>query len=181
MEKVHKTSTVFQMEATECGAASLSMMLKFYGVDVPLEELRERCDITRDGSNAYNLKKAAEHYNMEVTAGFISLEELKKNASQLPAIILWKNCHFMVLEGFKGNLVYLNDPALGRRTENFDTFKNEYSHLAISIAPGEKFQKRKEKKSFWATILQAAMTEKYASFLIVFARCETWRGAAEVE
>lgn len=117
------------MEATECGAASLSIILSYYGKYLPLEELRMACGVSRDGSNALNLIRAAEKYGLK-GQGF------QKTGAELlsidfPAIIFWEFNHFLVLEGFKKNRVYLNDPATGPRYISYEEFEKSYSGVVL--------------------------------------------------
>lgn len=111
-----KVPTILQMEAVECGAASLAMILAYYGKWIPLEKLRQECGVNRDGSNAENILKAAENFGC-VAKGFagrpVALRKKAKN--NFPLILFWEFRHFVVLEGIKGDIVYLNDPAMGRR------------------------------------------------------------------
>lgn len=90
-----KTPTVMQMEVVECGAASLGMVLGYFGRFVSLEELRVRCGVSRDGSSAGDLVKAAEHYGLSGKGGFATAGGIHNKT--FPVIILWENCHFMVL------------------------------------------------------------------------------------
>ena len=107
---VAKVPVVMQLEALECGAAALAMVMAYYGKWVPLEQVRLDCGVSRDGSKAKNIYLAAERYGFTVGAYRTSPEALKENG-QFPCIIHWNMNHFVVLNGFKGNYVYLNDPA----------------------------------------------------------------------
>lgn len=141
LNRIVKTPSVYQLEACECGAASLSMILRYYGFYAPMEELREACGVSRDGSSAASLVMAADKYGLE-SHGY------KKNAEQLksfefPCILFWNSNHFVVLEGFRGKKVYLNDPANGRRSISYEEFKRLYSGIVITFKPRSDFKKRK--------------------------------------
>ena len=107
-----KVPVVMQMEALECGAASLTMILAYYGKWIPLEQVRADCGVSRDGSNAKNILKAARSYGLNAKGYRYEPEGLKENG-KFPCIIHWNFNHFVVLDGFKGGKAYLNDPAKG--------------------------------------------------------------------
>ena len=109
---VAKVPVVMQLEALECGAASLAMVMAYYGKWVPLEQVRLDCGVSRDGSKAKNIYLAAEHYGFEVKAFRMNPETLKEQGT-FPCIIHWNMNHFVVLNGFRGKHVYINDPARG--------------------------------------------------------------------
>jgi ABC-type bacteriocin/lantibiotic exporter with double-glycine peptidase domain len=134
-----RTPTILQMEALECGAASLAMILAYYGRRVPLEELREACGVTRDGSKASNLLKAARRYGL-VARGFRrELEELAE--LPLPAIIHWNFNHYVVFEGFRRGRALLNDPAEGRRVIPLAEFSDSFTGVALALEPGPEFER----------------------------------------
>jgi ABC-type bacteriocin/lantibiotic exporter with double-glycine peptidase domain len=125
--------TVLQIEAVECGAASLGMVLASNGRWVPLSDLRAACKVSRDGSSAQNILEAAQAYGLEGEAHLGGIEELQ--GARMPAIGWWKRMHFIVIEGIKDGKVYVNDPALGRVHYEQDYFAERYSDAAISLWP----------------------------------------------
>ena len=130
---------ILQMEATECGAASLAMVLAHYGLWLPLERLRQECGVNRDGSKASNVIKAARKFGCEAAGYRMMADVLREEADSYPLIIHWEFNHFVVLEGIVGDTVYLNDPAIGRRTVKWEDFKGSYTGIALEIKPGDKF------------------------------------------
>ena len=139
MRRRVKTPTVLQYEAVECGAASLKILLGYFGRVVPLAELRDRCGISRDGVTAVQLKRAAQSYGLDVRAYRSSADALRKQA-KLPVILFWNFNHFLVLEGFDGDRVYLSDPASGRRHVLWDEFTTSFTGVVLECTPGSNFQ-----------------------------------------
>lgn len=134
-----KTPTMIQIEVSECGAVALGIVLGYYGKFVPLEELRLACGVSRNGSNAYSMIEGAKNYGMEAKGYSLGLNDLYE--VNLPAILFWKFNHFVVLEGFGKDCVYINDPATGPRTITYDDLNQSFTGVAIILSEGPKFQK----------------------------------------
>ena len=147
-----KTPTVLQMEVTECGAASLGMILAYYEKYVPLEQLRSDCGVSRNGSKASLIVKAAQSYGLEAK-GFRVLTDQLDNFDA-PMILFWNFNHFLVYEGHSRNkkYYYLNDPATGPLTVDRETFEKSYTGVALTFAPGKDFKKSGSKFSIWSAL-----------------------------
>ena len=146
---VAKVPVVMQMEALECGAASLTMILAYYGKWIPLEQVRADCGVSRDGSNAKNVLKAARSYGLTAKGYRYEPDELKKNG-KFPCIIHWNFNHFVVLDGFKGNKAVLNDPAKGTYSVPMETFDNSFTGICLMFEPSETFEPGGKPKSMLA-------------------------------
>lgn len=133
-----KVPVIMQMEALECGAASLAMVLAYYGKWIPLEQVRYDCGVSRDGSNARNVLRAARSYGLTAKGYRYEPAELKTKG-KFPCIIHWNFNHFVVLNGFKGNKAVLNDPARGTYTVPMKTFDESFTGICLMFEPGEEF------------------------------------------
>ncbi len=134
-----KVPVVMQMEALECGAASLTMILAYYGKWIPLEQVRADCGVSRDGSNAKNILKAARSYGLAAKGYRYEPEGLKENG-KFPCIIHWNFNHFVVLDGFKGSKAYLNDPAKGSYSVPMEIFDKSFTGICLMFDPAENFE-----------------------------------------
>ncbi len=133
-----RTPVLLQLEATECGAACLGIVLAYLGKWVPLEELREACAVGRDGANAADISKAARRYGLEPKAWRRDLHHLPQ--MKMPLILFWEFRHFVVLEGIGRGRYYVNDPAMGRRVISEDEFDRCFTGIAMEMEPGEAFE-----------------------------------------
>ncbi len=169
--KIAKVPMVMQMEAVECGAASLTMILAHYGKWLPLEQVRADCGVSRDGSSAKSILRAARNYGLEAKGFRMEPEALEGTQ---PAIIHWNFEHFVVFRGFdkKGN-AYLNDPGSGPVKWPMEEFRKHFTGICLTFKPTEHFKKEGEQTSilsyirknlsgageaFWLTFTFALMT-----------------------
>ncbi len=146
---VAKVPVVMQMEALECGAASLAMVLAYYEKWIPLEQVRVDCGVSRDGSNAKNVLRAARSYGLTAKGYRMEPEDLRKNG-KFPCIIHWNFNHFLVLDGFKGDKAVLNDPAQGHYTVSMEAFDKAFTGICLQFEPGENFEPGGKPKSVLA-------------------------------
>jgi NHLM bacteriocin system ABC transporter peptidase/ATP-binding protein len=140
VRRVH-TPTVLQMEATECGAASLAIVLAYYGLWIPLEVLRSACGVSRDGSRASSMLAAARTYGMIAKGWRKTPDDLA--GVPTPYIVFWQFHHFLVVEGidYRRRRVWLNDPASGPRQVSLEDFRGGFSGICLTFEPGPEFRK----------------------------------------
>ncbi len=143
---VAKVPVVMQMEALECGAASLAMVMAYYDKWVPLEQVRLDCGVSRDGSNARNMLLAARSYGFEAQGFRCEIDALRREIC-LPCIIHWNFDHFVVLRGFRGKYALLNDPARGEVKVGMEEFDRAFTGICLQITPGPDFRPTGKRKS----------------------------------
>ena len=143
---VAKVPVVMQLEALECGAAALAMVMAYYGKWVPLEQVRVDCGVSRDGSKAKNIYLAAQNYGFDVKAFSMDPNGLRESG-KFPCIIHWNMNHFVVLDGFRGKHAYINDPARGTVKVTMEEFDKAFTGVVLIPTPGEKFEPGGKRRS----------------------------------
>ena len=144
--RIVKPPMIMQMEALECGAACLAMILAYYGKWVPLEQVRSDCGVSRDGSNMKNVFLAAKHYGLDVHGYRMEMDGIRSEAT-FPCIIHWNFNHFVVLCGFQKDCAVLNDPARGTVRVSLEEFDQSFTGLCLTFATGEGFVRSGKRKS----------------------------------
>lgn len=160
-----KTPIVLQMEATECGAAALGIILGYYARFVPLEQLRIECGVSRDGSNALNMVKVARQYGFIAQGVQLEIEDLHE--LKFPFIAFWEFNHFVVVEGATATKIYINDPATGPRIITQQDFDRSFTGVALVFEPGKKFTPGGKKISPFRSLLPRLKTIPDAFAIVI--------------
>ncbi len=143
-QPIHKTETVFQMEAVECGAASLAMVLTYFGRHVPLDVIRQQCGVGRDGATPAGIERGANAEGLDMTAHSTSPDAAK--TLDTPFIAFWDHRHFIAVEGFKDGRWHINDPAAGRSQIKEEAWESGYSNIAMVFSPRPDFQRTEQRR-----------------------------------
>ncbi len=160
-----KTPTIIQMERLECGAAALAIVLAYHGCHVPLDELRIACGISRDGSKASNILKAAREYGFDANGFTKEPEDLKK--INFPFIVFWEFNHFVVVEGFKKDKVFINDPASGPRTISSKEFDQSFTGVVLTFKKSLDFEPKKKASNIFFAIKKRLSSSFFAIIFIL--------------
>ncbi len=160
------TPTILQMEWVECGAASLAIILAHYGLWVPLEQVRVACGVSRDGTNANNMLKAARRFGL--TAKGYRSEPGALHEFTMPCIIHWNFNHFVVLEGIDRDWAYLNDPAVGRRRVDLADLDSAFTGVVLAMEPGPDFRRAGRKPAAFRVLARELGRSRPAVVLLLF-------------
>ena len=163
-----KVPVIMQLEALECGAASLAMILAYYDKWIPLEQVRADCGVSRDGSNAKNVLLAARSYGL-TAKGYRYEPEMLRKEGKFPCMIHWNFNHFVVLNGFKGNKAILNDPAKGTYSVSMETFDESFTGICLMFEPGDAFVPSGKPKSMFA-FARSRLVETGAAIAFIICR-----------
>lgn len=155
--RVH-TPAVYQIEASECGAASLSIILQYFHCQIPMEEIRYECGVARDGCSAADIVKAAQKFGLQAKG--YHKEVIALYQVPVPCILHWTNNHFVVLEKIGKTYAYINDPAMGHRKIPLQEFQNCYSETVLCFEPQENFVRRQQPSSLFSLLSQRLGDEK---------------------
>ncbi len=164
---IAKVPVIMQLEALECGAACLTMILAYYGKWIPLEKVRQDCGVSRDGSNALNILKAARSYGLDASGYRFEVESIQKDCTY-PCIIHWSFNHFVVLNGFnRKNEAVLNDPARGTVNASPEEFDRNFTGIALCFEPSESFVPEGKPASMLSYITKRLSTSKTAVVFVI--------------
>ena len=142
------------------------MILAHYKLWLPLEKLRQECGVNRDGSKASCVIRAARNRGCNANGYRWNADRIKE-LMEFPLIIHWEFNHFVVLEGIKGETVYLNDPAMGRRTVKWEDFRTSYTGVALHVVPNETFKPEGERYNVFKDVARKLAQDKWAVLFIV--------------
>lgn len=157
------------MEATECGAACLSMVLAFHSYHAPLAEVRVACGVSREGSKASDLLRAARAFGLSAKGWRANLSGISEVS--LPAILFWNSNHFVVLEGWDNERqwFWINDPAFGHRRIDETEFSRSFSGIVLTFSPGPEFHSRPAPPGIFRWILGKTAQEPLATVFVALA------------
>jgi NHLM bacteriocin system ABC transporter peptidase/ATP-binding protein len=164
MGKIAKVPVMIQMEAVECGAASLGMILAWYKKWLPMEQLRKECGVSRDGCNARQIVMAARNYGLEAAAYKMEPHEIE---NLTPSIIHWNFNHYVVYKGRKGNYHYINDPSQGALKIPLEEFNRSFTGVILTFKPGPDFREGGSRPSILGFVRRRLKNTGAAAFFIL--------------
>jgi ATP-binding cassette subfamily B protein len=136
---------LLQMNAVECGAACLAMILGYHGRKTSISEIYKNAGVGRDGLSALSIVQTARRYGLKVRA--ISLQVNDFRFVSLPAIVHWQFNHFLVVERWSPSFVDVIDPASGRTRLSAQEFDAGFTGIVLILEPGIEFDVRTTRTS----------------------------------
>lgn len=164
---IRKNVEVIQEEKSDCGVSCLLSIIKYYGGDESLENLRISSLTTDEGVSAYNLIECAKQYGFDC----IGIKEKNIDKLNLPCIAHLKInntlSHFVVIYERSASSVIIMDPAVGLIKEGKSIFESKFTGVVISLYPKEKLMKKKIKNILWQNIFKELKKSKWSLILII--------------
>ncbi len=137
-----------QHSASDCGAACLVMVSRYWGKQVSVNRLRDIANVDRNGASLNGLVAAAESIGFSTRPVKATLEGLAKQ--DLPAIVHWEGNHYIVVYEITRKQVIVSDPAIGQLTLNRQEFASKWTGYTLLLKPTLRFQATQEHQtSFW--------------------------------
>lgn len=148
---LHRFPVDYQMDSQDCGPACLKIIAKYFGRFYSLQYLRDRCGITKQGVSLENLSTGAESLGLRTLAIKCTLDDII-NKIPFPAILFWRDSHFIVVYHANKKYIWVSDPAKGRIKYTHEDFKagwykkGETLGVLLAIEPTIDFKRSKVEK-----------------------------------
>ena len=120
-----------QHDQSDCGAACLGMISKYYKMPIGLNRLRDMCNVSREGASMAALAEAAETLGFVTRGVRTGYEALMRTA--LPVILHWEGNHFVVLYEINKKDVKIADPGVGLRRLARPEFEKSWTNMALLL------------------------------------------------
>lgn len=160
----------------DCGPTCLRMVAKHYGRNFKVQTLRQLCEINKEGVSLLGISDAAEKIGFRSLGAKLSLEDL--NIAELPAILHWRQNHFVVLYKIKKQKYYLADPAKGLVTltasefsRNWLSINDSTEGVALLLSPTPAFYEQDDEKGTevrWSFLLRYLIAYKKLVLQLLF-------------
>jgi ATP-binding cassette subfamily B protein RaxB len=130
-----KLPDILQSEVAECGLASVAMCLQFHGLSATLPLLRNKYNLSKNGSSIADLSTICENEGLVADVYELGMEHLEE--LPLPAVVHWDLCHFVVLKSVSKKKCVIHDPAVGVRELPLSEFSKHFTGIAMSVIKGQ--------------------------------------------
>ncbi len=166
----------YQMDSQDCGPACLKIIAKHFGKFYSLQSLRDKCGITKEGVSLLDLSTGAESIGLRTLAIKCTIDDVV-NSVPFPAIIFWKDSHFVVVYHANKKYIWVSDPAKGRIKYTHEEFKKGWYQkgakqgVLLAIEPTAEFKdskaEREQRKNTFSSILKY-FTPYQRNFTLIF-------------